>query len=213
VAVTGPASSLVVASVTVVEEAIKRKYRGRAVVSVVDAGDRPVSGAVVTGHFSVPTTSAKSATTDANGQAILYSDQSRKTANFCFTVTNVTKSGSIYNAGNSVTYACEGSGQSAYFGSETDPSSLQDSEIALEQNYPNPFNPRTEISYSLPSPMHVRIDIYNVLGQVVATLVDGEMEAGNHMVAWEAGSNASGIYYYRLTTESFTTTRKMLFLK
>lgn len=85
--------------------------------------------------------------------------------------------------------------------------------FALEQNYPNPFNPRTTIKYSLPKATHVRLTVYNVVGQEVAVLVDGEMIAGNHRVVFTARNVASGLYLYRLETDGFVTTKKMLVMK
>ena len=88
----------------------------------------------------------------------------------------------------------------------------------LAQNYPNPFNPSTEISFSLPSNSHVELDIYNVLGQKVKSLVSGELTAGEHTVMWD-GQNASGatvssgVYFYRIAAGDFTDTKKMMMLK
>ena len=81
------------------------------------------------------------------------------------------------------------------------------------RNYPNPFNPTTEIHFSLPSAANVRLDIYNIVGQKVATLADGAFGAGDHNVTWDASGYASGVYFYRLTTDDFAVTRKMLLLK
>jgi uncharacterized repeat protein (TIGR02543 family) len=83
----------------------------------------------------------------------------------------------------------------------------------LSQNYPNPFNPTTKISYSLPQQIHVTLKIYNLLGQELATLVDGQKEAGRHTVSWDARGHSSGIYFYRLETEDFSASRKMVFMK
>lgn len=90
--------------------------------------------------------------------------------------------------------------------------------FALDQNYPNPFNPNTTISYSLPSATHVTLEIYNVLGQRVRTLVDQSQEAGQHLVDWNSTDQsgnavASGVYFYRLTTSEQTLSKKMLLLK
>jgi hypothetical protein len=87
------------------------------------------------------------------------------------------------------------------------------SEFALHQNYPNPFNPMTEISFSLPNASDVKLEIYNTMGQRVATLVDDRLPAGTHSVTWDASSKASGIYFYRLMAGDFAATRKMLLLK
>ncbi len=85
---------------------------------------------------------------------------------------------------------------------------------ALNQNYPNPFNPSTEISFDLPQKSHVKLTIYNILGQEVTTLIDREMNAQKgYSVTWNAGENASGVYFYKLTADNFTQTRKMMLLK
>jgi hypothetical protein len=85
--------------------------------------------------------------------------------------------------------------------------------FALFQNYPNPFNPVTTISYSLPEATHVKLEVFNILGQRVALLVNGDLPAGNHTTMWEADKQASGIYFYRLRTEDAIETKKMLLLK
>jgi hypothetical protein len=86
-------------------------------------------------------------------------------------------------------------------------------DFALSQNYPNPFNPATAISFSLPKASDVRIEIYNVLGQCVEVLADGTYNAGHHTVRWDASGRSSGVYFYRLVTEGFVQTKKMLLLK
>ena len=83
----------------------------------------------------------------------------------------------------------------------------------LQQNYPNPFNPSTNIVYALPGAMHVRLAIYDVLGRQVATLVDARQPAGPHSVRFDSNGLGSGLYFYRLETESFTKVRKMLLNK
>ncbi len=85
--------------------------------------------------------------------------------------------------------------------------------FSLEQNYPNPFNPTTDIEFSLPSASHVTLEIYNVLGQQVSVLVNEYREAGRYTVTWNASGQASGIYFYRLTTSYGVETKKMLLLK
>ena len=85
--------------------------------------------------------------------------------------------------------------------------------FALAQNYPNPFNPSTEISYSIPKNGMVSLKVFNVLGQEVATLVNEEQNAGNHVVSFDASKLASGIYFYTLRQEGNSITRKMLLLK
>lgn len=86
----------------------------------------------------------------------------------------------------------------------------------LDQNVPNPFNPMTSIRYTLARPGHVRMDVFDVAGRHLVTLIDAYRAAGPHAVALDmedAGVVASGIYFYRLKTPGFTQTRKMLLLK
>ncbi len=86
-------------------------------------------------------------------------------------------------------------------------------EFALKQNYPNPFNPITEIKYTLPKGCYVGLEVYNVLGQKVACLVDGEQKAGYKTARWDAGSLSGGVYFYRLKAGDFVQTRRMVLLK
>ena len=83
----------------------------------------------------------------------------------------------------------------------------------LQQNYPNPFNPSTTIRYGLPGRSNVVLTVYNTLGQQVATLVQGEQEAGFHEVQFDASGLSSGVYLYRLQAGDFISTKRMLILK
>lgn len=91
---------------------------------------------------------------------------------------------------------------------ETIPQSYQ-----LSQNYPNPFNPTTVISFSIPRGEMVSLKIYDVLGSEVATLINGELPAGNYKFNWSASSLASGMYIYKLTTSGYSNVKKMMLLK
>jgi len=86
-------------------------------------------------------------------------------------------------------------------------------EFVLGQNYPNPFNPITEIRYQLPKDSQVKLTIYNILGQKVVVLVDGEQKVGYKTTRWDASSLSSGIYFYRLQAGDFVQTRKMILLR
>ena len=86
-------------------------------------------------------------------------------------------------------------------------------EFALHQNYPNPFNPETTIKFSIPSTQDVNLSVYNMLGQRVVTLFNGELQGGSHIAKWHAGDIASGVYIYKLTSSNKTITQKMLLLK
>ncbi len=83
----------------------------------------------------------------------------------------------------------------------------------LKANYPNPFNPVTTIGYQLASNSRVRLDVYNALGQKVATLVNKQQKPGRYTATFNAGRMASGVYFYRITAGDFSCTRKMLLLK
>lgn len=92
------------------------------------------------------------------------------------------------------------------------------SKITLHPNYPNPFNPSTTIRYEIHTNTDVSINVYNVFGQKVRTLVNGQQSAGYHQVIWDATNDngvqvASGVYYYRLETSDFSETKKMLLIK
>jgi len=83
----------------------------------------------------------------------------------------------------------------------------------LHQNYPNPFNASTIVNYQLPLSNYVRLEIYNLLGQKVATLVDGKQKAGHKSVNWDASALSSGLYFYRLTVGDLAETRRMMLIK
>ena len=85
--------------------------------------------------------------------------------------------------------------------------------FSLEQNYPNPFNPATVITYSLPVQQFVSLKIYNILGELVATLVDREQPAGIHRIRFSPDNLPSGIYFYRLSGDGASMVRKMIFVK
>ena len=87
------------------------------------------------------------------------------------------------------------------------------SKYDLSQNYPNPFNPSTKISFSLPQADVVTLKIYDILGSEVATLVNGKMEAGKYEINFDASNLPSGAYIYRIQTNNFQATKKMMLLK
>ena len=91
-------------------------------------------------------------------------------------------------------------------------------EFHLAQNHPNPFNPSTDISFSLPRKSRVRLEIYNLLGQQVRSLLDDELMSGQHTITFDGRDNdgqaiASGVYFYRIKTADDVRTRKMVMIK
>ena len=97
------------------------------------------------------------------------------------------------------------------------PTSVETDEIpvlfSLGQNYPNPFNPSTVIGYQLPVSSEVSIEVYNLLGRRVATLVNERKPAGHHNVTFDASGLSSGLYVYRIQAGEFVQTRKMMLVK
>ena len=90
--------------------------------------------------------------------------------------------------------------------------------FSLKQNYPNPFNPETVIEYNLPKGCRVEIDVYNILGQKVRTLLEEHQNAGRHRVLWDGRDEkgkevSSGIYLYRIKASEFSQTKKMVLLR
>ncbi len=92
------------------------------------------------------------------------------------------------------------------------------SDYSLQQNYPNPFNPSTTIEYSLPVSGHVMLEVFNIVGQKVATVVDQTQNAGTWTARWNGKDDrgitvGTGLYFYRLSTNSFVSTKKMMLIK
>jgi hypothetical protein len=95
---------------------------------------------------------------------------------------------------------------------------LMPDRFELAQNFPNPFNPETRIEFSVPIQSDVKVEVFNINGQLVKTLVDGNITAGIHQITWNGVSNggisvSSGLYLYRMTGPGFVQTKKMLLLK
>jgi hypothetical protein len=89
---------------------------------------------------------------------------------------------------------------------------------SLSQNYPNPFNSETSIGYHVPQAERVKVIVFNTLGQMIRTLVDGRQQPGTYRVRWDGSDNSgrpvpSGIYFYQLTAGDFSQTKRMILMK
>jgi hypothetical protein len=87
------------------------------------------------------------------------------------------------------------------------------SEYKLNQNFPNPFNPSTNISFELPKSGFVRLSVFDVSGKEISVLVSESINAGSYSVDWNASNNPSGVYFYRIETDNYTNTKRMLLIK
>jgi hypothetical protein len=95
---------------------------------------------------------------------------------------------------------------------------MQPNEYVLSQNYPNPFNPSTTIRFTLPEKAHVKLVIYNIMGQRIRTLIDVEKKADTYRTTWDGRDSfgnlvATGVYFYQLDTKNSVITKKMLLIK
>ncbi|MFH1841624.1 MAG: S8 family serine peptidase [bacterium] len=185
-------------------------YVGRCVVTVHDDIGLPVANATVYADFDGVTSGSTSGVTGGDGTVTLQSSGMKKpSGEWCFEVTNITHADDTYDsASNVVTRACESGAVNSANGQFVRPS-----EFSLAPNQPNPFNPMTSIEFGLPRETSVRLRVFDVRGQLVATLVDETLGAGMHSMVWDARDAASGIYFYQLETPGFTETRKMMLLK
>jgi hypothetical protein len=87
------------------------------------------------------------------------------------------------------------------------------SKFSLSQNFPNPFNPSTEIKFDIPKTSNVKLEIYNILGEKNASLVDQILQPGSYSVSWNASNAPSGVYFYRISAGDFTATKKLILIK
>ncbi len=101
----------------------------------------------------------------------------------------------------------------AIIGIEPDPFGQIPKDYKLNQNFPNPFNPSTNIRFGLPKSSFVKLTVYNILGKEVATLVNTRLNPGTFEIHWDASNYASGVYFYKLESEGFTQTKRMLLVK
>ena len=196
--------------------------QGKATVTVVDESGTVFEGAVVTGTFSGPIDEVGSDDTDRRGRAVIVSAGTFANRDFPsleFCINDITADGYTYdpNGNGDPSWDCGTSGAdiAANSGPQNGFDVQQDvpDTFQLGQNYPNPFNPTTMINYALPEAGHVTIKVYNMLGQEMATLVDGVMDAGQHNVSFDATDLSAGVYLYVMESGSFAQTNRMTLLK
>jgi len=201
----GTGGAMHVASISVSRKSAGPNANGVGTVVVVDDGGQAVASATVSVSYDGPNSGTLSGVTEADGSVSFATPKLKNAAGeWCFEVTSVTHASLSYDSGaNLVTRACEGG--DAFRGAV-----ITDN---LTQNNPNPFNPMTDISFTLKADSHVMLTIYNVKGQIVERLADESLSAGYYTRTWNGTNQPSGVYFYRLTTDGYTMTRKMTMLK
>jgi FtsP/CotA-like multicopper oxidase with cupredoxin domain len=170
------------------------RFSGVASVTIVDQNGTAVSGATVDGSFSGPNSSNESGVTDASGQVTFNSRAVKNPAgDWCFEVTNVSKTGDTYDSGANVeTIDCENSG------ARSAAANLNDNIKAnpeLLGAFPNPFNDHTNIAFSLDNPAEISLEVYTIMGERVALMRSRNYAAGHHMLRWDTDHVAAGTYY------------------
>jgi len=145
----------------------------------------------------------RAATNEASGHSYTWVDNNvQNGVTYYYKLHVVDANGAhVYNDGNAPVIA------------QATPSAGLTTEYALTQNYPNPFNSQTSFSFSMAAANHVTLKVFDLLGREVATVVDKNMEAGRHSINWSAEGLATGVYVYTLSTEGFSDSKKLLFLK
>ena len=219
-----PANNVMhVQSVNVVNEGFFRWRRGKATVRIVDVNNLPVSDATVSGQWSGDASNSNEFQTGSDGYGTTYSDWVRNGSSFTFCVNNVTKSGWTYDedANDETCGGTDGSSSITNLGmKDVNMVELQhQTGENIHFNYPNPFNPGTTISFLLPTTSHVSVEIYNVLGKKIATLLNEKSDAGFRTVYWDARDSngndvGAGFYFYRIIVNNQPLYfQKILYLK
>ncbi|MCK5127002.1 MAG: T9SS type A sorting domain-containing protein [candidate division Zixibacteria bacterium] len=191
-------------------------YFGSCTVTIEDDNSLPVSGATVYVTATGSTGGSYNGVTGTDGTVTFRTSTGLKKpiGEWCFEVTDVTHATNSYeSASNVATYTCESGIVYGENGEVIAVNPNLPSEFSLLQNHPNPFNPVTTIAFTLPEAMYVRLDVFNIMGQRVTTLVDGVKEAGYHSVSWGGGNVASGVYFYKIQAGVNSETRKMVLMK
>ena len=183
-------------------------FYGLAQITVRDKSGDFAAGVTVSGCFSGPSNDCFLVETDHNGTAVFRSAIVKRPSDlWCFNIDDISNSNYIYDPAQNVEDSdCENTDVLAR---------ISDSPIGytLGQNYPNPFNPRTEITFNLPDACETRMDIFNIMGQRIVSLINDNLDAGQHTAEWDGSSMASGVYFYRLEAGDYAESKKMVLLK
>jgi PKD repeat protein len=209
ITVTEAGSDMYVYSIVVTRKVAGPNESGKCNVIIYDDSNAPLANATVYVTATGPVGGDYNALTDANGVASFETGKTKNpSGEWCFEVTNVTHATYTYNPSlNNVTKACESGTVYKLSNISMIPAKFD------VGNAPNPFNPVTELFFSLPEAAHVRLDVYNIIGQKVVTLTNRYYPAGNHSLIWDATDQASGMYFYRFSAGEFLAKKKMLLLK
>ena len=199
--------------IIVQREALKgNRFRAIATVIILDDVGTAVSGAVVDGIFTGPTSVSRSATTDGNGQVTLNSNGTKNpVGEWCFEVTDVSISGGSYdNEANVVTKACE-NGSAFKIAPLAYTHGLH--KHVLISVTPNPFRNWTKISLQVQHQTRVRLEVYNLAGTRVGVISDHHYDAGRHVVDWNTRNLNSGTYFLQLRARNQVETKKLVLIR
>ncbi|NOX90080.1 MAG: PKD domain-containing protein [Calditrichaeota bacterium] len=209
-----------VSQVNVTKQSFWVITRGKADIRIVDENGAGVDNATVSGTWSGGVSGTDEVTTDSDGWATSYSSWVFGDADYTFCVDNVSKSGWQYDPDANAETCGSTSGSTAAVEQLTNVN-LQEielnSDIKFSLNSPNPFNPTTTIRYFVPTPARVKIEVYNLLGQRVKTLIDAMASQGLNSVVWDASDDygqkvSSGFYFYQITYDQKYKVRKKILL-
>jgi len=182
---------------------------GTCTVTIYDDNNLPLANATVHVTYDGPTGGSGNGVTGSDGTVYFETTGFKKpSGEWCFEVTDVTHATHTYDpASNNVTNACE---SGPVYGANPNASVPENFSLG---NKPNPFNPSTTIAFALPNATHVRLEVFNIVGQRVTLLADGYYQPGEYSAEWDGSGVASGVYLYRLTTDTFSQTRQMVLMK